>query len=337
MWLEQIAQNLELRTNIPRRFCLCLSGGLDSTVMAYALSSLQKTYPLSLQAIHLHYGLRGKSSDRDAASVERLCQKFEIPLEIHRVKVLKKSAIQSQARSLRLKVLSNLEPSLEVVEAHHQDDQIETFFLNLFRGAGVRGLSSLKSSSLRQSRRVWRPLLTFSKQELRSIARSAKLLWREDESNRSTVYDRNFVRLKILPLIEKRFPSARRSVASSIQVLQTWEQEAAKNFEMQWNNPKLIVARDPLTLNTAITSSWSEWERLNFFYYLFVQKLQIQVPRETIQHLSTASLKKPAVSVNLPKGIVARIRARQRLVFDGLKGVLGDDKTPRGIILGLDS
>jgi tRNA(Ile)-lysidine synthetase-like protein len=333
MWLEPIAQNLELKTNSPRRFCLCLSGGVDSTVMAYALSSLRKLYPVSIEAIHLHYGLRGKSSDRDAKSVERLCLKLEIPLRIHRVKVRKKSAIQSQARSLRLKVISDLDSQQEVIEAHHQDDQIETFFLNLFRGAGVRGLSSLKMKSVRESRRVWRPLLSFSKQQLRTIAQDAKLSWREDESNRSTLYDRNFVRLKILPLIEKRFPHFRRSVVSSIQLLQSWEQEAAKEFELQWDDPRLVLAQDPLTLNTAIVSRWSEWERVNFFYYLFVQKLQIQVPRETILELSAASLKKPAVSVNLPKGIVARIRARQRLVFDGLNGVLGDDKTPRGIIL----
>jgi tRNA(Ile)-lysidine synthetase-like protein len=333
MWLEPIAQNLELKTSVPRRFCLCLSGGLDSTVMAYALSSLRKLYPISIQAIHLHYGLRGKSSDRDALSVERLCEQLEIPLRVYRVKVHKKSAIQSQARSLRLKAISELDSLVEIIEAHHQDDQIETFFLNLFRGAGVRGLSSLKVQSMRESRRVWRPLLPFSKQQLRAIARDAELSWREDQSNRSTLYDRNFVRLKILPLIEKRFPHFRRSVASSIQVLQSWEHEATKNFELQWSDSRLVLARAPLTLSTTIVARWSEWERVNFFYYLFVQKLQIQVPRETLLKLSAASLKKPAVSVNLPKGIVARIRARQRLVFDGLKGVLGDDKTPRGIIL----
>jgi len=333
MWLDQLAQNLELDRTSHRHFGLCLSGGLDSTVMAFGMAQIRTSFPVQIEALHLNFGLRGKDSDRDEEAVRRLCQELKIPLKVKKVRLKKTTSVQDQARSARLQAIGEWLPSVEVLEAHHQGDQVETFFLNLFRGAGLRGLSSLKMKSKREGRLVWRPMLSFSKDDLDSIARKSRLKWREDKSNQLIVYDRNFVRLKILPLVEKRFPAYRGSVLSSIALLQTLETEALRNFEAKWNERGTVLQAEPLSLNLAAIASWSDFERMNFFYYLFSQRLKIQVSRLVLQKLSALCLLRPPGSVNLPKGIVARVRSRQRLIFDGLKGVLGDDKSTLGIIL----
>jgi len=98
-----------------------------------------------------------------------------------------------------------------VLTAHHQDDQAETLLLQLFRGAGVKGLSSM--AAVDHARRLLRPLLGVSRQSLQAYALQHGMTWCDDESNVNTQYDRNFVRHEVMPVLESRFKSIKAVLA----------------------------------------------------------------------------------------------------------------------------
>ena len=182
---------------------VALSGGVDSVVLLHLLHQLQKTQNFTLKASHVHHGL-SKNADKWVKFCEKLCTKLSVPLDVHRIKLPQKKSlgIEGEARQLRYEKLLQTKTNL-VVLAHHEDDQAETFLLQLIRGAGVKGLSSM--AHFDDSRRLWRPLLNASRIDIENYAKKHKLKWIEDESNQNIDFDRNFIRSKVLPILKNRF------------------------------------------------------------------------------------------------------------------------------------
>jgi tRNA(Ile)-lysidine synthase len=182
---------------------VALSGGVDSVVLLHLLHQLQKTQKFTLKASHVHHGL-SKNADKWVKFCEKLCTKLSVPLDVHYIKLPQKSSlgIEGEARQLRYERLLTSKTDL-VVLAHHEDDQAETFLLQLIRGAGVKGLSSM--AHFDDTRRLWRPLLNTSRIDIESYAKKHQLKWIEDESNQNIDFDRNFIRSKVLPILKKRF------------------------------------------------------------------------------------------------------------------------------------
>lgn len=182
---------------------VALSGGVDSVVLLHLLHQLQKRQNFILKASHVHHGL-SKNADKWVKFCEKLCTKLSVPLDVHRIKLPQKKSlgIEGEARQLRYKKLLQTKTDL-VVLAHHEDDQAETFLLQLIRGAGVKGLSSMAYFDV--TRRLWRPLLNTSRIDIETYAKKHKLKWIEDESNQNIDFDRNFIRSKVLPILKNRF------------------------------------------------------------------------------------------------------------------------------------
>jgi len=182
---------------------VALSGGVDSVVLLHLLHQLQKTHHFTLKASHVHHGL-SKNADKWVKFCEKLCTKLSVPLNVHYIKLPQKKSlgIEGEARRLRYEKLLQSKTDL-VVLAHHEDDQAETFLLQLIRGAGVKGLSSM--AHFDDSRRLWRPLLNTSRTDIESYAKKHQLKWIEDESNQNIDFDRNFIRSKVLPILKNRF------------------------------------------------------------------------------------------------------------------------------------
>jgi tRNA(Ile)-lysidine synthase len=182
---------------------VALSGGVDSVVLLQLLHSLQKKYRFTLNATHVHHGL-SKNADKWVKFCEKLCEKLSVPLDIHYVQLPKKKSlgIEGEARQLRYEKLFQSKSDL-VVLAHHADDQAETFLLQLIRGAGVKGLSSM--AHFDETKKLWRPLLKVSRSDIENYAKTHKLKWIEDESNQNIDFDRNFIRSNVLPILKNRF------------------------------------------------------------------------------------------------------------------------------------
>ena len=182
---------------------VALSGGVDSVVLLHLLHQLQKTHHFTLKASHVHHGL-SKNADKWVKFCEKLCTKLSVPLDVHYIKLPQKKSlgIEGEARRLRYEKLLKSQSDL-VVLAHHEDDQAETFLLQLIRGAGVKGLSSM--AHFDDSRGLWRPLLNVTRIDIESYAKKHQLKWIEDESNLNIDFDRNFIRYKVLPILNNRF------------------------------------------------------------------------------------------------------------------------------------
>jgi tRNA(Ile)-lysidine synthase len=182
---------------------VALSGGIDSVVLLHLLHQFQKTQNFTLKASHVHHGL-SKNADKWVKFCEKLCTKLSIPLDVNYIKLPQKKSlgIEGEARQLRYEKLLQSQTDL-VVLAHHEDDQAETFLLQLIRGAGVKGLSSM--ANFDAIRRLWRPLLNASRIDIERYAKKHQLKWIEDESNQNIDFDRNFIRSKVLPILKNRF------------------------------------------------------------------------------------------------------------------------------------
>ena len=200
---------------------LALSGGLDSVVLLHLLAEARLSIPFQLHAMHVHHGLSA-NADSWADFCAAQCGKLNVPLQVVHVNVAKnpdyrnsEQGIEAEARQLRYNALFNYvvdgKPPEFIVTAHHQDDQAETLLLQLFRGAGVKGLASM--AALDKVRRLLRPLLDVSRQALHAYAVQHHLKWGDDESNDNTQYDRNFVRHEVLPVIQTRFKSVKAVLA----------------------------------------------------------------------------------------------------------------------------
>lgn len=194
---------------------LALSGGLDSCALLHLLAQAKKPLPFELQAMHIHHGLSA-NADYWAEFCAKQCELLKIPLKIVHVDIDKSLGlgIEAVARTLRYEALFSHqwnEAYPYVVTAHHQDDQAETLLLQLFRGAGIKGLSAM--AMLDHSKRLLRPLLNTPRQELMDYAKAHDISWCEDESNDNNHYERNFVRHDVMPVLEARYPAVKSAIA----------------------------------------------------------------------------------------------------------------------------
>ncbi len=188
------------------KILLTVSGGVDSMVMLSIFVRLD----YKVVVAHCNFGLRGKESDEDTEMVLRECEKLGIVCHTKNFDTLGEMArtgdsMEMTARRLRYEWFYELcqsEGYGVIAVAHHANDSIETFFINLLRGTGLRGLTGIN----RQYGRVVRPLLYATRKDILEYALHNHIPYREDSSNRSTKYLRNKIRLGLLPLLQEITP-----------------------------------------------------------------------------------------------------------------------------------
>ncbi|MDR6529041.1 tRNA(Ile)-lysidine synthase [Chryseobacterium rhizosphaerae] len=185
-------------------YLLAVSGGADSMVLASLFQDLRdngQDKKCDIQVAHINYKLRGKDSDLDQKVVQDFCEKNHIKFHLYEVSEKDKKpdhSIQLWARELRyhfFKEIQNQEKLEFLVTAHHLNDQLETFIINLSKAAGINGLSGIPS----HDNHILRPLLTFSKKEIYQFAEENHIEFREDLSNKKSDYLRNKIRNEIVP------------------------------------------------------------------------------------------------------------------------------------------
>jgi tRNA(Ile)-lysidine synthase len=196
----------------PSSLCVAYSGGRDSTVLLH-VASQQSEFPL--RAVYVNHGLH-LGADSWGAHCGLICKQLGVPFSVLEVTVNPSHAQgpESAARDARYEALhANLLADEALLTAHHEQDQLETFLLQLFRGAGVAGLAGMPVAQRREGVMHLRPLLNVPAQSVADYARAMGLEWIEDPSNEERQFDRNFVRHELLPLIQERWPAAARAVA----------------------------------------------------------------------------------------------------------------------------
>lgn len=225
---------MTLGEDIPsKRFLLAVSGGADSAV----LSHLFRASGFEFQIAHVNYHFRGEDSNLDQKVVEDFCKKNNIKFHLKDVSEEEKfqmKSLQNWAREVRYDFFFNLleKENLDfIVTAHHLNDELETFIINLSRGSGIKGLSGIPKNE----NRILRPFLTFSKSEIYAFAEENNIDFREDKSNQKDDYLRNKIRNKIVPKITEIFPNFLEQFGESIGYLATvnqfFQEEIQKTFD----------------------------------------------------------------------------------------------------------
>lgn len=201
-----------------KKLLLAVSGGIDSMVLLDLIHKLR----LDLAVAHCNFNLRGQESDADQSFVEKYCKERNITFHTQLFDTAQyaekyKTSIQIAARELRYNwffELKNIYNYDYILTAHHLDDSVETFLINLTRGTGLEGLVGITDN-----KDIIRPLLIFSRQEIELYAQQFNLEWREDKTNASDKYLRNKIRHHIVPILKELNPNFLESFANTTEFL----------------------------------------------------------------------------------------------------------------------
>lgn len=230
------------------------SGGRDSMALLYALQKLQFQH---IEVGHCNFQLRGQEADEDQKHVEDFCAKHQLSFHTIRFDTKQKAqeagvSTQMIARSLRYEWLEKIrkESNLHfIVVAHHQDDQVETILLQLIQGTGIHGLKGMQA----KNDKIVRPLLEVSREQINEYVQINGIAFRDDSSNDSTYYKRNFIRHEIAPLLSK---------------INTNYLQELSDFGQRMAETEFLFNEQVQKIRKKVLKDWKEGHQLYFEYLL---------------------------------------------------------------------
>lgn len=219
-----------------KRLLLAISGGIDSMVLLHLFQAL----PYEIAVAHCNFSLRDQESDADAGFVAQFCQTqkirhFATRFDTKAYAEAQKLSIQLAARELRYNWFQRLldEEGFDyLLTAHHLDDTLETFLINLTRGTGLEGLTGIPG----QNGKIVRPLLLFSRSAIENYAQTNQIDWREDSSNASDKYLRNRLRHQVVPVLKELNPNFLNGFQDTLMHLQQTETLVQDAVEKMYKN-----------------------------------------------------------------------------------------------------
>lgn len=250
---------------------IALSGGADSVALLAILQALG----YDCRAAHCNYHLRGEESMRDMRHCRQLCARVGVDLYVRDFDVEEYrrqhpgESVEMACRELRYRWFGDIldrEGAQAVAVGHHREDRTETFFLNLMRGAGIKGLTSMRP----RSGNTVRPLLDLSRQEVEQYLANAGLDFIVDSSNASDQYRRNALRNTVIPALEESFGGASDAVLRSISHLESalalYADAVEEKKRRYWNDPRFIDIEQLKNEAEAATLLYEWLSPLNFSY-----------------------------------------------------------------------
>lgn len=188
---------------------IAYSGGVDSHVLLHVFASYRLQNSFELSAIHINHGLNPRAEDWQQHCAN-ICAHLNVNFLTKKIDnhVLPGESPEALARKRRYAAFKELLSSQDILlTAHQQDDQAETLLIQLFRGAGPKGLSAMPKEKKLAECLLVRPLLNFSRDQIHEYAVKHHLQWIEDDSNKNSKFSRNFIRHEIMPVLKKRWPN----------------------------------------------------------------------------------------------------------------------------------
>ncbi len=208
--VDRVIGGIDLRG---RSVAVALSGGVDSVVLLHILLKLAARRGFELRAIHVHHGISPNAGDW-ARFCRRLCRRWRVPLEVRRVSIgaTRGVGLEAAARSARRRALATANAEVLAL-AHQLDDQAETVLMSLLRGAGLRGASGMPVLGRLGRKPLLRPMLAVARADVLRYAMAEGLEWIEDESNDDVSLTRGYLRRRVLPSLQERYPRWREALA----------------------------------------------------------------------------------------------------------------------------
>ena len=278
-----------------RRYLIGVSGGRDSVALLHWLVELGYR---RLIVCHLDHQLRGQSSRADARLVEKLAGKYDLDLasgsaDVRTLAGENKISIETAAREARYSFFAGVVRRRRchtIFLAHHADDLVETFLINLFRGAGTTGLAAMREVSTRRvddvDLTIVRPLLSIWRDEIDNYVREHRLKFREDATNKNLAPLRNRVRHRIIPYLEK---SLGRKIRQNI-----WRTAMITADEENWIDNQLPVSADrddhpsvkdlrglPIALQRRVILKWLRAQNVSKIGFEVIERVRSLFAPET--------------------------------------------------------
>ncbi|MDN5870680.1 MAG: tRNA lysidine(34) synthetase TilS [Nitrococcus sp.] len=306
--VEPLAAAIEPWRQAPRIW-LAYSGGHDSSVLLHAVFALG----LPVHALHVDHGLH-PDSERWAMHCRAQCSALGIPLRVERVTVRPRGeGLEAAARNARYAVFAAVLAAREcIATAHHADDQAETVLLRILRGTGIDGLAGMPRERALGAGRLIRPLLGFRRGDLAAYAARHDLRWIDDPANRCVQHDRSFLRERIMPLLETRWPGLDQRLARLAR-----HASAASTLAESWARQRLTELGATERLSVAALAGLEETPRLQLLRTWIRQQARRPPPERRLRRgladlLGAACDRQPALA--WVDGCIRRYRDRLYLL-----------------------
>jgi tRNA(Ile)-lysidine synthase len=246
---------------------LAVSGGVDSMVMAELFHRAGFNFAIA----HCNFGLRGSESNQDEAFVSSVATAYKVKFFVKHFKTreyagFNKMSVQMAARTLRydwFEELLSTEGYKSIATAHHLDDQIETFFINVLRGTGISGLHGILPNRMN----IVHPMMFAFRRQIEEYASDEAIAFREDSSNRTTKYVRNKIRHDLIPLLGEINPEFRKTITATIERMRETELLLRNHLDQVASS---IIKTDDDVLTIDIESI-SKLEPLELYLYELLQ------------------------------------------------------------------
>lgn len=260
--MKNLLQSYFQRIPQESRVAIAVSGGVDSVVLLHELITYcqSKEKSRELVVLHLNHNTRGKENDQEQDFVHRLCKRLQVHCISEKLDRHPKTSQASLRKERKLFFQKHLGPKDFLFLAHNEDDQAETILFRIIRGVGIRGLKGMKDFDPP----FVRPFLQVSRQEILKKAKKLNCQWVEDSSNASTKYERNWIRLELLPLLDQRKPGIKKRLAALAR-------EAAEIPENPLPRP-VFRSESGWSLFSLASKSWQNTEVLSRLF-LFDRKM----------------------------------------------------------------
>ncbi|PYJ42724.1 MAG: tRNA lysidine(34) synthetase TilS [Verrucomicrobia bacterium] len=311
--MKPLTISSRLMRNFPRdaRYLIGVSGGRDSIALLHWLVNLGYN---KLIVCHLNHQLRGQSSAADARFVQKLAAKYRVGFELGAANVRalarkKKMSLETAAREARYSFFSKAAKRRrchKIFLAHHADDLVETFLLNLIRGAGLTGLGGMRDVSSRQIHGVdltiLRPLLSIWRSDIDKYVRECHLRFREDATNKNLAPTRNRIRNRIIPYLEKILGRNIRHNVWRTAIIAAEEEKWLDNQVLDSINADLSVPKLralPVALQRRSILKWLRAQNISEIGFDVIERVRLLLD----PNVRTAK-------VNLPQDRHARRRAK---------------------------
>lgn len=299
------------------KILIALSGGPDSVLLLHFLFKYKRKFGITLGAMHINHMIRGVDADKDDAFCKNLA--LQLKLQYHSVKkdvpgFAKRNliSIEEAAREVRYHELLSIQRKYDytkIATAHTCSDNAETILLNLIKGAGIKGLSGIPF----RRDKIIRPILPISKNEILEYLKRNKIKYRLDKSNLSSIYERNFIRNKLLPLIKNNLnPNIEQALFRSSLVLK--QQAAVLNSAIKLFSMKAVLSKpDRIELKIDFLKKidnnlWNELIKFNL-----EKHFDIKISFNDIAKMESLINKQTGKSVNIAKGLSA-VRERNKIL-----------------------
>lgn len=292
------------------RVLLGFSGGIDSATLLFVLNEARTEINFDLGIAHINHLLRSAESERDQAFVQHTAMTYGLEFFLKRADVKgyaesRGLSLQHAGRDIRYQFLNEIADTggfTRIATAHNRDDQIETFMLRLIKGSGLRGLSSIPP----ERGRIIRPFLNVYRSEIVSFAGSHSISFVEDSSNEKTVYERNYIRHRIMPLCDELNPAFREKIASLLtdinDINAIFDQQKEAFMKLAQHEDKNITI--PLKDFTKIDKEVRYRVMADAFARLAPSFIPLREHVRLIEKM--ISSRRPNLRVDLPSGVKAK-------------------------------